>query len=135
MGRKSIKRRKCAAKSMGKSVLLVIFGVLFLAPAAAFCEVNGSLALRQVSSEIIIAVGNPPPQSIIVEQRTAGKVVGTEPQAQKVRSGSVTWLIRDPQAGRLHLKTQFQQPVVESSATIKYKDRHSGEFVQRVIRP
>ena len=117
------------------TTIMISFLLILTIPEKSIAGVKGHFSSSSgTKSEIVLNIGNPAPNSIIVEQRSSAKAVQTNPGAQKIRGGDITWLLRNPNPGQLHLTSQFKNPLKSKpAATVKYKDRKSGQFIVQPI--
>lgn len=87
-----------------------------------------------------LAVGNPPPNTIIVIQKVppGAKIVRSTPphKSYKKKRGEVKWLIKKPATGKMNIQFQLKNPVQAGSvsAMVRYLDANNGTFKTEVVK-
>ncbi len=123
------------------SLLLGAMFVHFSSQPAAATEVKAHYTGTQGKAITLkLAVGNPPPNTIIVIQTDppGAKIIRSTPpyKSNKKKHGEIKWLIKKPAVGNMTIQLQLQNPVSAGSvsAMIRYLDANNGTFKTEMVK-
>ena len=117
--------------------LLVLFIILGEAAPLRATHLLAARYARLAGQEVVVevAVGQPPPPTLIVIQTLPPEVavVQAEPatSSSNSKTGEVKWLLRGVKAGNLSLRLTLDRPVAagEVSGEIRYREPGAGDMV------
>ncbi|MCK9174024.1 MAG: hypothetical protein M0O96_01920 [Desulforhopalus sp.] len=121
-----------------KNKFVKLLFILFLTVPGPALAVNASFQSTSGTRSTLVVDLRQPTGTLIVEQHFSpgSRVTGITPPARKVSGHSVTWLLKKSGPGRRTFAVQFAAPLsVPPSATIKYQDRVSGQFIEQRVTP
>ena len=124
--------------------IFLFLGIMFVyltpQPSAA-TEITAHYARAQGKTIVLkLAVGNPPPNTIIVIQKVppGAKLVRSTPPHKSYREevGEIKWLIKKPAVGNQSIQIQLKNPVPAGSvsAMVRYLDASNGTFKTEMVR-
>ncbi len=118
--------------------LAIIFFVPILSHGAG---VNGHYASASGNNiSLVLSVGAPAPQSIIVEQilSPSNVIRGGSPQPKKInqKGGRVKWLLTNIRPGKRQIRLLLGGPLKGNiRATIRYRNPGDGKFTEFSVSP
>ncbi|MBM9519577.1 hypothetical protein JWG39_07055 [Desulforhopalus vacuolatus] len=121
-----------------KNKIVKLLFILFLTAPGTALAVNASFQSASSTRSTLVVNLSQPTGTLIVEQYLSPdtRVTGTTPPAHKINRRSVTWLLKKSGPGRRTFTVQFAAPPRSlPSATIKYQDRASGQFIEQRVNP
>ena len=117
-----------------------MFICLYPLPSAA-TEIKANYTRAQGKKIILkLAVGNPPPNTIIVVQKIPpeARVIRSIPpyKSYKKKRGEIKWLIKKPAVGNLSIQLQLENSVQAGSvsAMVRYLDVNNGTFKTDMVK-